>query len=306
MVLQVLADTRQVVHDRHAGFVQQIGRADARQLQELRRVDGATGADHLARPHAVHASEPPVLDTDGAPPFEEDARREGAGPDGEIRPSPHRVQVGACGAPAPAVSQVAVESAEALLGRAVHIVGEHVTRLARGLEEGLEERSPCGAPLELERPLAAPPVVVAVAAGLHALEVGQAVGVAPVLEPGALGPAVVVLRVAALEDHAVDAARAAEQLAARVVDPPAAHVWLGLGLIAPVVEAVARRNRERRGHVDTDGPPGGGATRLEDEHPAGRIIGEPSRQHAARRASADDHHVLMLGAQERDLSVRGR
>ena len=41
MVLQVLADTGQVAHDRDAVPAQQRRRADARQLQQLRRLDRA-------------------------------------------------------------------------------------------------------------------------------------------------------------------------------------------------------------------------------------------------------------------------
>src|SRR5205823_14405262 len=69
-------------------------------------------------------------------------------------------------------------------------------------------------------------------------------------EPGLGRPLLVVERVAALEDHAVDRARAAEHLAARVVDAAAVHVRLGLGLVLPVVEAAADRERQRGRHVE--------------------------------------------------------
>ena len=89
--------------------------------------------------------------------------------------------------------------------------------------------------------------------------------------PGVGAPPLVVQRVAALEDHPVDAARAAEHLAAGVVDPPPVHVRLGLGLVLPVVEATADRERQRGRHVDEDVPQVVGAAGLQDEHPVRRV-----------------------------------
>ena len=48
VVLQVAADGRQVVDDVDAERSQVLGVADARQLQQLRRVEGAAAQDHLA------------------------------------------------------------------------------------------------------------------------------------------------------------------------------------------------------------------------------------------------------------------
>ncbi len=49
MVLQVLADARQIVHDFDAVAAQQAGRADAGELQQLRALQRARGQHHLAR-----------------------------------------------------------------------------------------------------------------------------------------------------------------------------------------------------------------------------------------------------------------
>jgi len=48
VVLEVLADTRQVVDDLDAEGAELVGRPDTRQEQELRRVDGAAAEDDLA------------------------------------------------------------------------------------------------------------------------------------------------------------------------------------------------------------------------------------------------------------------
>ena len=49
VVLQVLADAGELMHDVDAVLLQQGAGADARQLQDLRRADRAGGEDHLAR-----------------------------------------------------------------------------------------------------------------------------------------------------------------------------------------------------------------------------------------------------------------
>src|SRR6185312_13162769 len=90
--------------------------------------------------------------------------------------------------------------------------------------------------LEDERAAVAAPLVATGEVVLHLLEVRQAVRVVPGLHPRVGGPPLVVHGVAALEDHPVDAARAAEDLAPRVVDAPPVHERLGLRLVPPVVE----------------------------------------------------------------------
>jgi len=53
MILQILADIRQVVHHWNPAVAQQFAGADARQLQELRRLDRAAGEDDTGSPEAV-------------------------------------------------------------------------------------------------------------------------------------------------------------------------------------------------------------------------------------------------------------
>jgi hypothetical protein len=288
VVLEVLADPRQVVDDVDPERAQLVRVADARELQQLRRVDRAAAEDHLVRADrlALH------LDADRARPVEDDARDERPRAHLEVRAAQHGVEVRTRGAQPTAAVDVAVEAREALLLVAVDVGGELVPGLLHGREERLAERVRRRPALEDERPAAAAPLVGAGEAGLHPLEVREAVRVVPLLESRLARPALVVHRVAALEDHPVDRARAAEHLAARVVDAPPVHQRLGLGLVAPVVEAVAERDRQRGGHVDREvelpvAPPG-----LEHEHPHRRISAEPISKSAARRASADDHKVI--------------
>ena len=295
VVLEVLPHPGQVRDDVDPERAELAGGADAGQLKQLRRVDRAAADDHLARVHrAAAAPAAAVLHAGRARALEHDPRGERARLDLEVLAPHHRVQVGAGGRQPLAVVHVAVERREALLAIAVHVLGERVARLLDGLEERVEERPLRRPAFEHERSVVAAEGIVRRRrqAVLHPLEVRKAVRVVPGLHPVVGGPALVVHRVAALEDHPVDRARPAEHLPARVVDPAAAHVRLRLGLVLPVVEAAADRERERRRHVDEDVPRIVGAARLQHEHARARVRRQPVRQRAAGRPSAHDHEVV--------------
>ena len=225
---------------------------------------------------------------------EDDLGDEGPGGHGEVRPAHHRIQVGPRGGQPPAAVDVPVERGEALLPVAVHVVGELVAGLLHGGEERAEQRVGGRAALEHQRP-GVPAERVFLVRGqavLHPLEVRQAVRVVPVGHAVVGRPALVVQRVAALEDHPVDAARPAEDLAARVVDAPPVHVRFRLALVLPVVEAVADRDGERGGHVDERVPDVVRAAGLEHEYPGARVGGQPVGQGTARGSAADDDEVV--------------
>ncbi len=217
------------------------------------------------------------------------------------------MQVGPGGGQAPTPVHVAVERREALLPVAVHVVGERVARLLHRLEEGAEQRARGRTALQHEGPGVPAELVGAVCgeAAFHALEVGKAVRVVPGLHAGVRRPPLVVERVPPLEDHAVDAARAAEHLAAGVVDASPVHLRLGLALVLPVVEAAADREGQGRRHVDEDVPDVVGAARLEHEHPVRGVRREPVAERAAGRPATDDHEVV-LPTHARALLARDR
>jgi hypothetical protein len=58
VVLQVLADARQVVDDVDADSAELVRVPDTRELEQLRRVDGAAAEDYLARPDEYRATCP--------------------------------------------------------------------------------------------------------------------------------------------------------------------------------------------------------------------------------------------------------
>ncbi len=295
VVLQVLAHRGQMVHDGRYRGCCELGRvAHAAELEELRCVERAAAQHHLVALSRLHLAAHGVLHAGGAGAVEVDAMDESAGDDLQVGALHHRVQVGARRAEASAAVHVAVEAGEALLLVAVDVAGERVAGLLAGFEEGLDERVLRRAALEHEGAAAATPLVDAGQAVLHLLEVGQAVGVVPGLHALVGGPALVVERVAALEDHPVDAAAAAQHLAAGVVHPAAVHERLGLALVLPVVEAAADREHQRGGHVDEDVPLVVGTAGLEHEHPVGRVGAEPVGQGRPCRPAADDDVVVTL------------
>src|SRR5581483_12478311 len=198
----------ELVHDRDPEWLEVRRVSDTRHLQELRRVDRAAAEDHLACADRPAARDAPR----GALPVEDDPLHEDPGAYLEVRTLHRRMEVRPRRRPPPAAPDVAVELREALLAVPVDIVGQRVARLLDGGEEGVEQRPFGGTALEDERPVAATPVVGAGEAGLHLLEVRQAMGVVPAARAALVRPALVVERVPALEDHPVDRARAAEDL----------------------------------------------------------------------------------------------
>jgi len=111
---------------------------------------------------------------------------------------------------------------------------------------------------------------------------------------------------AALEDHGVDAAGTPDQLPAGVLQPPAVHVRLGLGLVAPVVEPAADRETQRAGHVHEEVPQVVWSSGLEQQHAVGRVGAQPVGEHGTGRAGSHDHEVDGIGSSQRApvLSMR--
>ena len=212
-----------------------------------------------------------------------------------------RVEIGLGGGQPPTAMDVAVERREAFLAVAVDVLGQLIAGLLGGREEGGEEGARGRSALQHERSIvAAPRIVRRRGEGcLHPLEVRQAMGEVPCRHPRIGAPALVVERIATLEDLAVDARGATQHLAPGVVDAPVVHERLRLGLVAPVVEAAADGERQGGRHVDEHVPRPVGPTCLQDEHAIARIGRQPIGQGAARRSPADDDEVVVRGRHRR-------
>src|SRR5436190_13292685 len=200
------------------------------------------------------------------------------GVDGQVLPSHDGVQISAsCAEPASSVD-VPVELCEALLPVAVHVIGQVVASLLRTLEESTEQRVCRRTAFKDEWAAAAAPQVSTCEAGFHSLEVRQAMRVIPRLHALVCCPPLVVERVAALKNHPVDAARTAQHLASCVEDAPVVHVWFGIGLVAPVVQATTNGERQRSRHVNERVENEVGATCFEDEDRDAGVGAEPVRE----------------------------
>ncbi len=304
MVLQVLTDAGQVMDRVDPHRSQMVGVTDAGQLEQLGGVEGATGQDHLTGGDGTGDATGGVLDTDGAGSFEPDAVHMGAGDDIQVGPAHHRVQIGPGGAEAAAPMDVAVEAGKTLLLETVDVLGEGISGLRGRLEEGAEQGVGGGSPFNHQRPFTTAELVGPGQAGLHPLEVGETVGEVPGLHAGVGSPSLEVHRVAPLEDHPVDRRRSAQHLAAGVIDLAAIHERFGLGLVLPVVEAAADRERQCRRHVYEHVPAVVGSPRLQHQHPVGRVGGQPVGERGTGGTAADDDEVVGSRRHHREVSWR--
>src|SRR5581483_4452029 len=228
MVAQVLSDARQVVAHLDAEALEALGLADARQLQELRRGDGAGAHDHLARGTrlALPAADG-IAHAHAAAAVENEALGQRVRLDREVRARAGGIEVASRRAHAPALVDRGLRHGDAFLIPAVVVaVGLDPDGLG-GLEEAVVEPPALVDVRDLQRAFAAADLAVAACVGLHALEDRQHVLVAPAAV-AELGPMIVILPLAAHPHHAVDGARAAEHAPARHGDCPASGLRIGL------------------------------------------------------------------------------
>ena len=145
----------------------------------------------------------------------------------------------------------------------------------------------------LDAPFAAGRVVRTVAEEVIfvALEEWQHVLPRPAGKPE-LAPVVVIRRLPAHVDHRVDGGRAADHLAARIVQAPPIEAFLGLRAEHPVRTRIADREEIADRNVEPD--PVIAAARFEQQHARSRIGREAAGEHAAGRTRA--HHDVVVFA----------
>ena len=186
-----------------------------------------------------------------------------------------------------------MEVAAALVVAAVEVVDLGNAGLGRRLAEGVEDL-PADARV-LDAPFPAAGVQALEGVGLHRplvlvpLEVGQHVVPGPA-GVAHLPPQVVVARLPAHVDHAVDGGAAAEHAAARVVEAAAVEARLLGRLEAPVGARVAHQVEVADGDVDPVVVVL--AAGLEQRHAGARIGRQPVGEQAAGRARADNDVVV--------------
>ena len=240
MVLQVRTDPRPVGQGRDAVLAQVVGRPDARQHEEFRRVDRTGRNDHLSfGADCLDPALPFDFNAMGALVLKQDTAGKGAD-QGQAARLQRRPQIGVGGGPAAALPDGGLHRAEAFLLFAVVIGGIGPTGLLAGLDKGVEQGVLALAPCHVQRAVGAAKGGSAAVPGFHPLEIGQHVGVGPACR-AAVAPVVVILAVAAHEDHAVDGRRPAQHLAARRGKLAPAQMRLGLSRESPVVSRHVHR-----------------------------------------------------------------
>jgi hypothetical protein len=211
------------------------------------------------------------------------------GLDLQVGSSTRRVEESARRRPAPAVLLRHLVVAEALLVAVVVVDGARIALGDAGVDEGVEDLVLLVHVGDVELAALAAAVVAAALEMLGLLEVRQhrLVGPPAIAE---LRPGIVVERLSADIQHAVDRARAAQGLAARDRDRAALDVVLRLGGEVPVVDLVVQELGEA--HRDRDPEAVILATGFEQQHLLGGILAQPVGQHAARRTRPDNDVVI--------------
>ena len=275
--------------DLEAEAAQPVRLADARQFEELRRVDRPAAHHDLAgRAGLVRGLADAVSDTGAALAVEQQRRGERPGHDVEIGTLAGGIEVAARGAHAPTRGDGRLAHGDAVLLRAVvvRVVGD-ADFAGRLDHRGVKwiERLGIG---DTQRPAPSAKALVAFLVAFHALEEGEHVLVGPALVAH-LRPGVEVLRLAAHEGQPVDGAGAAQQLAARHRDAAAVGAGLGLGTVEPVDARIG----DQPGVADRDaGPRMVGGAGLQQQHLVLRIGRQPVGNDGARRTGAYHDEVV--------------
>ena len=267
------------------------GRPDAGQQQDLRRADRAGGEhDFAAAARRARLAVLPPAHAGGAPAVERQRFDEAAGFEPQIGAIERGLEESARRRHAPAALLVDVKGAAAFVVAAVEVGDGFDAGLFGGGAERVEQ-----IPAHARRrygPFAADGMRGAFAHEVIfvPLEKRQHVVPAPAGE-SELAPMIVIGRLAAHIDHGVDRRRAADHLAARIVQAAPVEPRLRLGLEAPVRARIA--DREQIADRDMKPDPIVAAAGFEHEHALVRIGGQPVGKEAAGRAGADDDVIVV-------------
>ena len=291
MVLQIGPDAGPVCDNLNPMRRQMARIANARQHQQLRRVDRRGRENHLCR-RRNHLDPAAALDLDPgrAAVFDHHFPRQTA-QHRAVAAFLCRPQIGIGGRPALTFENRGLHRAKTFLLLAIVIGGHRIARLLPRRDKGVEQRVLARPAADVQRPfVAAPGRIAAIMAPvplLHPLEIGQNIGIAPARR-ALLGPMIIIARMAPHIDHAIDAGRSADHLAARCGQPPPVQMRFRLRLKAPVVNPHIHRIGQRARHLDER--PDIAAAMLDHDHAFARL-GQPVGHRRAARARPHDHII---------------
>ena len=290
VVLQVAADTRQLVLHRYPQALQQWPRADARALQNPRRANRARAQDDFAAcAKGVIRALPAGLHLRGAVVLQQHFIDLHAGQHGQVGTLEHGADKRFGGIPAHTGALVHLKVSTALIVAAIEVIDAGDAVLRSRVAEGIQNRP--GITLLLNPPLALGTVQRGVPGIVFftAFEQRQYVLPGPALIAHGC-PAVVITGLTTHVDHAVDRRAAAQHLTARVTQAAALQAGLGFGFEAPVSARVT--NAIKVTHRDMDPRVVVLPTRFEQQHVVLGIGRQPIRQHRPRRPGA--HHNVVV------------
>src|SRR5215510_8291804 len=203
-------------------------------------------------------------------------------------PAPRRPQVAHGRRPTASVARRQLIVAGALLGRTVEVVVARKARLLHRCQESLAQRMRLAHIGDRERSADAMPGIFAALLVLGAAEVGKHVGEAPA-GVAELAPMIEILVLAADIEEAVDGARSAQHLAARLDDPAIIELGLRLRTVQPVDLGVGEQLSVAERDVNPDVAIL--AAGFEEKHAMAARRGQAMREHAAGAAGTDDDVV---------------
>ena len=228
MIAQILADSGQIRDQRNVVPGEFGSRPDAREHQELRGVDGASGDDDLgSRPRLSLLRAHAIAYSHRAAAFDQDLASQRVGDDGEVGTSLRGAQIGRRGTGAPAAADGRLNARHPLLHRAVIVFGPGDASLGRSAHACFHQRIGKRRAGCLQRPAAAAISVAAAFPVFLFAKPRQHVGIGPAIEAGC-GPSIVVARIAADIRHGIGRRAAPDHPAARAFDRAIVECRLGL------------------------------------------------------------------------------
>src|SRR5690606_26999686 len=240
------------------------------------------------------------FDTDRLLAVEQDAGGHRPRFDGEVRPLHRRVEIGDCGRVAATVLRGELKEADPFLVAVVEVRLVGNAGFDAGFDQRGGDRVLFGKVADVERPAGAVEIALAAFLVLALAEVGQNVVPAPPARAH-LRPVVIVRRLAAHVEHAVDRGGAAEHFALGPLVLAAPRTFVDFGLVEPVYLGVVQRLAEADRGVDHD--VGEKLARLlersviasgfEQDDLVLAAFGEPRRQHASG-AAGTYHHIVRV------------